>query len=65
MTATGNNVLIKVVVDTNVIISGLNFRGKPRDVLDLVVIGGVQLFTSPFILEEVTAVLHEDFGWSE
>jgi len=52
------------VVDTNVIVSGLNFRGKPREILDLLRAGGVQLCISPFILGEVRVVLWEDFGWS-
>jgi len=26
----------KVMLDTNVIISGLNFRGRPREILDLI-----------------------------
>ena len=64
MIAIGNNAVSKVVIDTNVIVSGLNFRGKPREILDLLRAGGVQLCISPFILEEVRVVLWEDFGWS-
>jgi hypothetical protein len=26
----------KLVIDTNVFVSGLNFKGKPREVLDLI-----------------------------
>lgn len=64
MTATGNSTVPKVVIDTNVIVSGLNFRGKPREILDLLRAGGVQLCISPFIMEELRVVLGEDFGWN-
>lgn len=64
MTPAGNSTAPRAVVDTNVIVSGLNFGGKPREVLDLVRAGGIQLCVSPFILEELGTVLREDFGWS-
>lgn len=55
----------RVVVDTNVIVSGLTFKGKPREILDLARRGEIQLCISPFILNEMSEVLKEDFGWSE
>ena len=55
----------KVVLDTNVIISGLNFRGSPRKILDLIRKGQVELYISFFILEEVRGVLKEKFDWDE
>lgn len=55
----------KVVLDTNVIISGLNFRGRPREILDLIRGEKIELYISPFILEEVRGVLKEKFSWDE
>ena len=43
----------KVVIDTNVFVSGLTFKGKPREVLDLVWRGDIEAFISPFILREL------------
>lgn len=55
----------KVVVDTNVFVSALNFRGKPREVLDLIRKGEIELYISPFILGEMEKVLEEDFNWDK
>lgn len=43
---------LKVVVDTNVYISGLNFKGKPRLILDMIWQKEIDVFISSFILEE-------------
>ena len=56
---------MRVVLDTNVIISGLNFPGNERLVLDLARRGRFELYLSPFILEEVAGVLRRRFGWSK
>ena len=48
---------MRVVLDTNVIVSGLNFPGNERLVLELCL--------SPFILEEVSGVLGRKFDWTE
>ena len=56
---------MRVVLDTNVIISGLNFPGNERLVLDLARRGRFELCLSSFILEEVAGVLNRKFGWSE
>ena len=56
---------MRVVLDTNVIISGLNFPGNEPLVLDLARRGRFELYLSPFILEEVAGVLGRKFGWSE
>ena len=56
---------MRVVLDTNVIVSGLNFPGNERIVLDLARRGRFELCLSPFILEEVSGVLGRKFGWSE
>ena len=56
---------MKVVLDTNVIVSGLNFPGNERIVLDLARRGRYELYLSPFILEESAGVLERKFGWHE
>ena len=56
---------MRVVLDTNVIVSGLNFPGNERLVLELALRGRFELYLSPFILEEVVGVLGRKFGWSE
>ena len=53
----------QVVIDTNVFVSGLNFRGRPREVVDLAWRKQIEVYISPFILEELKRVLEEDFGW--
>jgi putative PIN family toxin of toxin-antitoxin system len=56
---------MKVVLDTNVIISGLNFSGNERLVLELARRGRFELYLSTFILQETAGVLTRKFGWSE
>ena len=53
----------KVVIDTNVFVSGLTFKGKPREVLDLVWRGDIEACISLFILRELEETLKKDFGW--
>ena len=56
---------MRVVLDTNVIVSGLNFPGNERLILELALRGRFELCLSPFILEEVAGVLGRKFDWSE
>lgn len=56
---------LRVVIDTNVFVSGLNFMGKPREVLDLIWREEIKVYISSFILEELEGVLREDFEWDE
>ena len=56
---------LKVLLDSNVIISGLTHGGNPRAILDLLWLGEIECFISPFILAEVGNSLSEDFGWSD
>lgn len=60
-----NRAKARVVIDTNVIISGLNFGGKPREILDLFRGGILEVCLSPFILQEVSGVLRTHFEWDE
>ena len=48
---------MKVVLDTNTVISGLLWKGAPRQVLDMARGGSIQLFTSPELLTELANVL--------
>jgi len=54
---------LKVVVDTNVLVSGLTFKGKPREILDLVWRGDLDACISSFILKELEETLKKDFSW--
>jgi putative PIN family toxin of toxin-antitoxin system len=53
----------KVVIDTNVFVSGLTFKGNPREVLDLIWRGDIEACISSFILREFEETLKKDFGW--
>ena len=55
--------MFRVVLDTNVIISALNFGGKPAAVLDLARKNIVHNITSPYILKEAENVLRTKFCW--
>lgn len=54
------------VCDTNVLISGILFGGKPRELLRLCSSGKVTNFTSPALLKEVeTVLIRPKFGLNE
>lgn len=55
--------MLRVVADTNVYISALNFGGVPDQVLTLARRGRVELFISAPILQEIEGVLKRKFGW--
>ena len=48
---------MNIVLDTNTIISGIFWKGAPRQVLDLARSGTFTLFTSPDLLAELADVL--------
>jgi|SRR5450755_3031204 uncharacterized protein len=56
--------MIRLVLDTNVIVSGLVFGGVPRRVLELAEAGQCQLFYSEPIRNEVYRVLADKFDWA-
>ena len=56
---------MRIVFDTNVIVSGLNFRGSERLLLRLTNEDRFELFLSEFILSEASSVLRRKFDWSE
>ena len=56
---------MRVVLDTNVIVSALNFPGNERMVLELALRGRFEFYLSQFLLDEVAGVLTRKFGWDE
>ncbi len=56
---------MRIVLDTNVLISALAFpNSKPDQILSCVRRREVELFTSTFILAELDRILREKFGFS-
>lgn len=51
---------MRVVADTNIVVSGLLWRGNPRHVLDAARDGIIELFTSAVLLEELEDVLSRE-----
>lgn len=56
---------MRVVLDTNVLISGLVFGGRPEMVLQMASIRVFSLIVSAEILAELEGVLIEKFGWRQ
>ncbi|MDP2046566.1 MAG: putative toxin-antitoxin system toxin component, PIN family [Deltaproteobacteria bacterium] len=52
-----------MVIDTNIVISALNFGGNPKAVLELARKNRIHNTTTPFIINEVEKVLTQKFGW--
>lgn len=48
---------MRVVADTNIVVSGLLWHGNPRLILDAARDGAIVLFTSGLLLEELEGVL--------
>ena len=60
-----NKPMLKVVLDTNVIVSGLNFqKSKPAKILLMVASGEITNFISNYILNETKRVLANKFFWT-
>ncbi len=55
---------LRVVADTNVLVSIFNFGGRITEILELAVDGWIELYTSPSLLDELRGVLRSKFGWS-
>jgi len=55
----------RVVLDTNVIVSAMHFGGLPEELMLLANQGVIELFLSPFILEETSLVLEKKLGWEK
>ena len=57
--------MLRVVLDTNVLISAILFGGRPRQILEKAIRGDVRLCLSEPILEELKGVLQRSkFGYS-
>jgi len=56
---------MRVVIDTNAIVSALVFGGVPRQVLELAETGRCTFFYSAEIQHETRRLLGEKFGWSD
>lgn len=54
--------MIRVVLDSNVLISSLFWKGPPRRIADLAMAQHIENITSPDILSEIESVLYEDFS---
>ena len=52
----------RVVADTNILVSTLQFGGNPKQLLDLAADGHVDLVMSDAILEETLRVLRDKFA---
>jgi len=56
--------MLKVALDTNVLVSATLFGGNPEKILDLAEEGKIKILISEKILEEFTEVLQEKFDFS-
>lgn len=57
---------MKVVLDTNIIISAIVFGGKPRIIFELIIIEKIlQGVTSKFLLNELLRILESKFKFSQ
>jgi putative PIN family toxin of toxin-antitoxin system len=52
---------LRVVFDTNIYISGIFWKGTPRELLRRAIAGDIELLVSKYILEELKTVLWRDF----
>lgn len=52
---------MRVLLDTNVLISAILFRGLPRSLLDRAIRGELELVTSPALLDELERILTDRF----
>ena len=55
----------RVVIDTNVFISAFIFGGKPLEIIRLLLKGEIELYISPFIVNEIVRIFREKFAWEE
>ncbi len=56
---------MRIVADTNVIVSALVFGGVPRLVFEMVDDDRCKLYYSPEIQSETRRILRSKFGWDE
>ena len=56
---------LPLVLDTNVIVSGLLFTGTPHKILNAALLGRLKLITSAALLDELERVLKDKFSNTE
>ena len=52
---------VKVILDTNIIISGIGFGGKPREILHLITEDEIKVVTSSILIAELEDVIAKKF----
>lgn len=58
--------MVRIVLDTNILISGLLYSGKPRKLIDLAINGRIEVVSSWEMIGELREVLARDkFGLSK
>jgi predicted nucleic acid-binding protein len=57
--------VLRVTADSNIYISAMNLGGAPDKLLDMARNGEIVLAISDPIVEEVTHVLRDKFGWTD
>jgi uncharacterized protein len=55
----------RATADSNIWVSGLNWYGKPHELLNLARDGTVELAISDAILDEFSRILHDKLEWSD
>ena len=54
---------MRIVLDTNILVSGLLYQGKPRRLIDLATQGQIEIVSSAEMIDELREVLsREKFG---
>lgn len=56
---------MRVVLDSNILISATTYKGKPRQILSLILEKKFQAFTSPDLLAEFVGILRKKFRLSD
>ncbi|MFN2595153.1 MAG: putative toxin-antitoxin system toxin component, PIN family [Actinomycetota bacterium] len=56
---------MRVLLDTNVLVSAILFGGVPRDVLRAVIDGRIRIVSSAHLLDELEDILVAKFGFSK
>lgn len=57
--------MIKLVLDSNVIISAIVFGGKPRKILNFIIEGRLALCLSKAVIDEVLEILGKKFKYTQ
>lgn len=54
---------IKIVLGTNILISAVLFGGKPREILQLVLVEVIKVYISPALVMELQEVIKRKFEY--